>query len=86
LNNIAKYSKAEYVDLAIIKNGGTIELAIEDNGIGFDLKAILSRADCSRGVGLTSMRERAFSAGGNLIIQSIPGKGTTIRGSWTVQS
>jgi len=86
LNNIAKYSKAEFVNLSIIKNGGTIELAVEDSGIGFDLNAILSRADCSRGLGLTSMRERASLAGGNLIIQSIPGEGTTIRGSWTVQS
>jgi len=83
LNNVAKYSKAEFVGLAITKNGGTIEFAIEDNGIGFDLSAILSRADGNRGLGLASMRERASLAGGNLIIQSIPGEGTTIRGNWS---
>ncbi|MGA2225926.1 MAG: PAS domain-containing protein [Syntrophobacteraceae bacterium] len=84
LNNIAKYSQAEFVNLTILKDGGTIELAIEDNGIGFDLDAILSSADCNKGLGLTSMRERASLAGGNLIIQSIPGEGTTIRGSWLI--
>ena len=84
LNNIAKYSKAEFVDLAVMKTSGAIEFAIEDNGIGFDVDEILSRANCDRGLGLTSMRERALLAGGNLMIQSIPGEGTTIRGSWSI--
>ncbi len=84
LNNIAKYSKAEFVNLALIKTSGAIDFAIEDNGIGFDVDEILSRANCDRGLGLTSMTERALLAGGNLTIQSIPGEGTTIRGSWSI--
>jgi signal transduction histidine kinase len=84
LNNIAKYSKAEFVDLALYRTGDSVELAIEDHGTGFDMNAVLTRDDCSRGLGLTSMKERASLAGGKLTIHSTPGEGTTIRGSWSI--
>jgi PAS domain S-box-containing protein len=84
LNNIAKHSKAEFVDLVLYRNGDSMELAIEDNGTGFELNAVLSRNDCSRGLGLTSMRERASLAGGVLTIKSTPVGGTTIRGIWPI--
>ena len=84
LNNIAKHSKAEFVDLALYRNGDCIELAVEDHGTGFDLSAVLSRDDYSRGLGLTSMIERASLAGGSLTVRSTPGEGTIIRGSWPI--
>jgi len=85
LNNIAKYSKAELVDLALFRNGDSMELVVEDHGTGFDLNAVLSRDDGSRGLGLTSMMERASLAGGSLTVQSTPGEGTVIRGSWSIR-
>ena len=49
-------------------------MTIEDNGIGFDthLSANENR------LGLFGMRERVEMLGGNLMIESSPGKGTTI--------
>jgi len=34
LNNVAKHSKAEWVDISLSKNGGGIELVVFDDGMG----------------------------------------------------
>ncbi len=83
LNNVAKHSKADLVHLALRKSDGKIELAIRDNGQGFDLKEVLPREGSERGLGLTSMRERTELSGGSFVIESALGKGTTIRATWT---
>jgi signal transduction histidine kinase len=78
MNNIAKHSKADLVRLSLRKIEDRIELSIEDNGGGFNLENI------RRGLGLTSMRERAELSGGTFVLESATGKGTTIKASWTV--
>jgi len=51
-------------------------MTIRDDGRGFDLNA---RTDSSRkSFGLSSMRERVESLGGELIIDSQPGTGTRV--------
>jgi signal transduction histidine kinase len=70
------------VHLDLQKSGGKIELTIQDNGHGFDLKKVLSEEGPKRGLGLTSMRERTELSGGSFAIESSPGTGTIIRASW----
>jgi signal transduction histidine kinase len=82
LNNIAKHSKANLVCLTLGESRGEIELVIKDNGQGFDPKEALSRESTKRGLGLSSMKERTELSGGNFVIESTPGKGTTIRAHW----
>jgi len=84
LNNISKHSKAYLVSLSLKKREGVIELTIEDNGHGFDLRAALSQESSKRGMGLESMRERAELSGGFFEMESIKGKGTAIRVIWKV--
>jgi len=84
LNNVAKHSKADLVHLALRKSDGKIELAIRDNGQGFDLNQLLPREGSERGLGLTSMRERTELSGGSFEIESVPGRGTTIRAQWSI--
>jgi signal transduction histidine kinase len=52
-----------------------VRLTVSDSGAGFDLKA----ARDGRGLGLISMEERLKIVGGDLIIESEPKRGTTIR-------
>jgi signal transduction histidine kinase len=52
----------------------TIQLAVEDNGAGFDPHV----NSLSRGFGLISMQERADRIGGDLTILTKPGAGTKI--------
>jgi signal transduction histidine kinase len=77
LSNARKHARCHQVDVQLAIEGGTsLVLTIEDDGRGFDL----SQAQVQNlGLGLTSMRERAESVGGNLKISSLPGKGARIR-------
>ena len=63
LNNIAKHSRADLIQLALEKSDSGIELKIQDNGVGFDLAKTISLKPSQRGFGLASMRERAETVG-----------------------
>ncbi|MBW2342248.1 MAG: ATP-binding protein, partial [Deltaproteobacteria bacterium] len=82
LNNIAKHSEADLVHLTLKKTGDTMELAIKDNGRGFDLEDTSARETSRRGLGLASMKERAEYSGGSFSVESLSGTGTTVRASW----
>jgi PAS domain S-box-containing protein len=82
MNNIAKHSKADLIHLSLRKMDGRIELVLEDNGQGFDLRKVLGSESTKRGLGLTSMRERTEFTGGSFSVESTEGKGTIIRASW----
>jgi len=80
-NNIAKHSQANQARLSLQKNSNTIELIIQDNGQGFELTVDTPR----KGLGLSSMRERAEFTGGTFSVQSAQGKGTVVRASWPLE-
>jgi len=82
LNNVAKHSEADTVNLNLKKNKRKIELYIEDNGKGFDLSEVLHADGHERGLGLQSIRERTELFGGSIDIKSEKGKGTTICANW----
>jgi signal transduction histidine kinase len=73
LNNVLKHAKAKSVTVRLKQTKSNVKLEIEDDGYGF----VPSR-DCSGGMGMKNMRERASQVGGKLAITSVPGKGTKI--------
>ena len=73
LTNAVRHSKSERVAVAMQQSGGTIQLRIEDWGIGFDVSA----AKVGH-YGLEGIRERARLFGGAARIDSAAGKGTRI--------
>jgi signal transduction histidine kinase len=81
LNNVAKHSKAEWVDVILRKKKDRICLTISDNGMGFNPDSILSNP-YGRCLGLRGMRERSESMAGTFAIESHPGEGTKIDTSW----
>ena len=73
LTNIAKHAvSATHVSVVVGVAEGTLYLAIEDDGPGFDPTALPAR------LGLAGMRERLLLIGGRLAIESSPSTGTTI--------
>jgi PAS domain S-box-containing protein len=84
LNNVAKHSKATVVNLSLRKTDDGIALIIQDNGQGFDLEKVVSPENSTKGLGLTSMRERVELSHGSFSIESTGGKGTVIRASWPI--
>jgi signal transduction histidine kinase len=73
LTNISKHAaSATHVSVVIGVAEGTLYLAIEDNGGGFDPAALPSR------LGLAGMRERLLLVGGRLEIETSPSTGVTL--------
>lgn len=75
LNNICKYAEAKNVSVMLEKRNETINLIVEDDGIGFDVE---NNNTNNTAIGLIGMRERARILGGELQIESRKGKGTTV--------
>lgn len=73
LANVARHSKATLVQMVLTTTEETVTLSILDNGQGFD--AVRQEG---LGVGLLSMQERMKALGGNVQVDSTPGKGTQI--------
>ena len=81
LNNVSKHSQARNVKISLRKKEGGIELLVEDDGAGFDVDHTGS-GGLGKGIGLSSMKERAYLSGGSLSIQSRKGVGTAVIASW----
>ncbi len=73
LTNISKYAQAKRVSVGLRRVGSMAELTVADDGIGFDR----IRTSPS-GHGLAGMAFRVHSCGGELVVDSKPGKGTRI--------
>ncbi len=74
LTNIARYAEAHSVSILVERRGNAIVAVIEDDGRGFDVDLVKK----DRHLGLIGMQERAELLGGTLVIESAPGKGTSI--------
>ncbi|OHC68921.1 MAG: hypothetical protein A2045_17585 [Rhodocyclales bacterium GWA2_65_20] len=77
LTNCAEHSLAQTVYIDYAKNADSIELAISDDGVGFDTEA-LPPAGSATDHGLATMRERADFIGGRFSLETRPGRGTRI--------
>jgi signal transduction histidine kinase len=86
VHNIVKHSAADRVWIRLDRIDGALQLAIEDNGRGFDPDSVKLVEGETRGLGLLSMKERASSSGGTYFLSSAPGKGTCIKVSWPAGS
>jgi PAS domain S-box-containing protein len=82
LNNVAKHSGANRVQLSLQQQGQSVELIVEDNGSGFDSEKPLPQNAAARGFGLAGMRERVELCGGIFNLQATPDQGTRICASW----
>jgi len=76
LNNVAKHSRAQHVRVRLKLQPDEARLEVCDDGIGFDPNA------GTRGgsFGMIGMRERLSEVKGFLEVESMPGRGTCIRG------
>ncbi len=73
MNNIAKYSNADFCSISLKQNEGSgVQLSITDNGKGMDIENI------TKGNGLDNMKQRTESIGGKFSLHAAPGSGVNI--------
>lgn len=73
LTNAAKHAPDSSVDVALSTEGGLVRLTVGDDGPGFD-----PETTTPSGQGMTNMADRLASSGGDLVVTSKPGQGTTV--------
>jgi len=78
LTNVARHAEASRVEVSIHKIRDRVCMEIRDDGKSFNVERVLRSKGNGR-LGLLGMRERVEMVGGNLLVESVPGKGTTIQ-------
>ncbi len=74
VTNIIKHSKANEANISITQHEDSINIIVEDNGVGFNSKNI----NFNEGMGLSSIEKRIEHLEGTLEVDATKGKGTTI--------
>jgi PAS domain S-box-containing protein len=76
LVNVAKHARATEARITVEAEGARVKIQVVDDGIGFEPSALSLPGSTERGFGLFSIRERLASMGGELLIESVRGRGT----------
>jgi signal transduction histidine kinase len=74
LSNAARHARAERIEMGLRQLPDRVELWVADEGRGFDSESV----EAARGLGLSLASERAARLGGDLRIDSEPGRGTRV--------
>jgi PAS domain S-box-containing protein len=75
LTNVRLHSQATQVDILIETTKDILHIGVHDNGIGIPIEYV----DDKSNIGILGMRERAFTVGGSVEIDSSRCQGTTVR-------
>lgn len=78
LVNTVKHAQANRVDISITRDGDSIQVLVEDDGIGFEASKLGLRQGSTQGFGLFNIRERLESVKGCFDVASAPGYGTKV--------
>ena len=73
--NARKHSQATRLDITGREEHGELVFVLADNGVGFEPEAALDRTRMALHLGLDATMERLRLAGGDLVIDSAPGRG-----------
>ena len=74
LDNVHRHSRATQVQVLVDITGNRVGVIVEDNGIGFDVEAVLP----SGTPGISGVRENITAIGGEVRVESSIGRGTRI--------
>ena len=75
VGNALRHARSTTIAIRLGVEDGTASLAVQDDGVGFDVAGAEERRP---GMGLFTMRERAELVGGTLRIDSVKGQGTRV--------
>jgi signal transduction histidine kinase len=78
LANVSKHASATAVSIEVARHDGRLKVVIGDDGVG--------GADPARGSGLAGLADRVEALGGRLVIDSRPGRGTTVAADFAVDA
>ncbi|MFH7017414.1 type IV pili methyl-accepting chemotaxis transducer N-terminal domain-containing protein [Flavobacterium sp. FlaQc-47] len=78
INNAIKYAESSHIIVQLSHSNTLLSVIIDDNGKGFDIKAVDKKRNSESGMGLLFMKERIQYINGRVFINSIIDEGTRI--------
>lgn len=78
VNNARKHAQSKHIWVRLYQRDEYCVVEIEDDGVGFDQKAVTGNYETRGSLGMVNMRERAELIEGTLHMASAPGHGTKI--------
>lgn len=79
VHNVIKHASASEVTIRMAFTDGFLDVSIQDDGVGFQPDEKVG------GNGMTNMKQRMANVGGSCVVESQPGKGTTVRIRLTIR-
>lgn len=78
LRNAQKHARATRIAVSVRFNEASVDIAVSDNGKGFDTTGVSSVGSSEGHLGLAGMQERAGLLGADMGVESQPGRGTKV--------
>ena len=75
--NVARHAEAGILAVVMRVESDHVSILVEDDGVGFDVDAIMSGPPARR-FGLLAMEERLKMIGGHMTVEVTPGKGSAV--------
>jgi len=82
ITNVLRHARAQNVWVRLYASNDRLALSVRDDGHGFDLESVRTRAASGASLGLVSMEERIALVSGSLELRSAPGQGTLLVASF----
>ncbi|HZL80804.1 MAG TPA: GAF domain-containing sensor histidine kinase, partial [Demequina sp.] len=79
LHNVERHAQAAWVGVVLDFRDGRLVAQVVDDGRGFASSGRVEREKLDQGLGLRGMHERTKLLRGSLVVESRPGRGTTVR-------
>ena len=76
LTNAVRHARPKNIEITLQSDAKTVVVIVQDDGIGFDLEYVQRHG--KEALGILGMMERASLVGGEIQIDTAPGKGTRI--------
>jgi signal transduction histidine kinase len=79
LSNVARHAAARQVAIHLNWEDSHLDLSVQDDGRGFAVPGNLHSLSAQGHFGLVGIQERVELIGGELMVESVPSQGTTVR-------
>jgi PAS domain S-box-containing protein len=76
LLNVVKHAAAHRIRVSMSRRNNAVEITVQDDGVGFHVSRRAFKPGSQGGYGLFSIRERLEYLGGEMVVESSPGRGT----------
>jgi two-component system sensor histidine kinase DegS len=78
LSNVTDHAHAAHVQVNVDIEDNALIASVEDDGSGFNVDNLTRNGDNNKALGIASMRQRAEMLGGQLLVESLVGRGTKV--------